>query len=392
MAHNFVSRWTPSQEEWKKLPELHKIKGEKPASCCECSHGCGLSLVSGTKVWVDFQAPLLIVETSSSPCSQAPASAATASASGPATTSVRHPRLDIAEVVKGLQLLGFGKTTPDPLTFDERYTAQLSDTARTNLTSSHTMDAPTIKSASRRLVSMLLAAVAANLNALYSATIAPVTEGEDGFDFEIAQRTVVNLPDPALSDRITASSILINSIVLLLTARGLLDRTDVLATLQNSVFKLGAKSKFTSNATQWLRAMHTALRGDFAAIRDVLERRERFFSPLKHLEQNPFTIFGAALVTNNGPAARAFFRTELPREVAEAKKIGWKPADPGADDAPAAAAAGAAAAPSPVRTQPKGGHGAGDSDAPTRPSRKRKRGAGKGAGKGGHDGKKKGDG
>lgn len=379
MAHNFVSPWTPDQSDWTRLPELVKVK-PNPCLAFLCSYGCGLSLIGGVKWWADFSAPLLITDTSRSNCPNAPSASAGATgagASGPAA-AVRHPRIDMAAVMTRLPRdpNGLGPQV-EVLTLDERYMSHISESQRVNLSAAHTIDAPHLRMHERRLLRQLLTAVASTINGILAALL---VEGEQAGaaaaatskDFDVPHRAVI-LGEPA-SSKSKASSLLQGALIKILTARGLTERIDSLQTLQQQVFRITAKgdkpARNQTHQVQWLKAMHDCLRPDLAAIRDVLERKDRFFDPTQHLEQNCFTVLGAALTTGDAPAVRAFHRTELAREKAEAKKLGWKEPDPAHRGDEAASASGpAAAAPSPDRT----GTADGDAGKDGKPSRKRPR-------------------
>jgi hypothetical protein len=322
----------------------------------------------------------MITDTSASPCPNN-SSPGQAAASAAASTSVqtRHPRIDLAAAMPKLQLEALGKSPADVMLFDERYTAQITEAQRVALNSAHTIDSPTFKHQARRFICQLLSAVAAILNALYAATAAP---GDQTKDFEVTHKLVVK--DQPAASKIKASALLMNSLIFVMTARGLFDRSESLQILQNHVFRPNGKGnggKFIAHSVQWLKGMHTAVREDCATVRDVLERPERFFAPLQFLEQNPFTVLGAATTTNDAPAARHFFRTELPREVAEAKKIGWKPQEAQQDGA-------GAAAPSPTASRTGQGGDAKDGQGKP-PPRKRGRSGGRGGGDRNKDAKDK---
>jgi len=340
MAHNFTSTWTPPKATWDKVSDLAKLQAE-PGPVFSCAYGCGLSVVAGQKVWVDFSSGTAITDGQAPQCPHAPASAASAASPQTitATPAPRHPRVDPASVMGKLKRDDLDPD-PDVLTFDERYTATLTQTASTNLKASHTVDAPTIKSHSGRLIRQVLAIILAMLNPIWATLVTDPKAGETSKDFQVASKTIHKT---TTSTDHKASSIIGSVILLIMTARGLMERVDTLQILQANIFRVGRiqGKSFTAHQSTWLKAMHTALRGDFAAIRDVLEKPDRLFNPNPHLEQNSFTVLGAAVSTRDASAIRAFFRTELLREQAEAKKIGWKP--PNDDKVPTATAAGAAA-------------------------------------------------
>ena len=342
MAHQFTSSWTPSKTAWDKVSDLVKIQAE-PGPVFSCAYGCGLSSVAGTKAWVDFSSSTVIVDAQLPTCPHSPSATSSSSASAQTSgTSVapRHPRIDPAALLPKLKRDHL-EPDPDIMTYDERYTASLSATASTTLKAAHTVDAPTIKAHSGRLVRQILCIVAAMLNAIWASLLADPPAGEAKKDFKVSTKTIVKNPKP--DEEHQASTVVQNAMFLLMTARGLIDRVDSLQVLQAQIFRTSGRGKsFTSHQSQWLKAMHTSLRGDFATIRDVLERPDRLMNPMPHLEQNPFTVLGAAVTSLDASAIRAFFRTELPREQNEAKKIGWKPPSDN-KQIPAATAAGAAA-------------------------------------------------
>lgn len=380
MSHSFVSKWTPSADQWNRIPDLVRIRAE-PGDCFMCSYGCGLSAIGGSKAWADFSAGILITETTTSPCANSPSGAggsASASAGTAASSTVRHPRIDMAAIVPKLKLTSTGPE-PEILTYDERFMATVSEASRVAISAAHTIDAPTVRQQNTRLIRQLLSTAAALLNGIFSTILA----GTPSPDFDVAHHAVIK--DQPVADKSKASSLLQSAMIFIITARGLIDRGESLQTLQAQTFKVVKPGqKFSPHNNAWLKGMHTALRGDYAAIRDVVERPERVFSPLNWLEQNSFTVLGAAIVTRDASAVRAFFRLELPRETSEAKKIGWKPPDPDAASAEPAAGAAGGAAPSPDRSggdKPKGGGGKQGGDGKPPKKRRRKDGGNKPGGK-----------
>jgi len=424
MSHNFVSSYTPTEADWAKVSELAKAISV-PSTCFMCSHSCGLSLVSGTSWWADFRAGTLITDSAGKSCHCAPgASAGSAAASASSAPAPRHPRVDMASALPKLPLSSLGPQA-EILTFDERFMAFITEESRVHMSAAHTIDAPTFKAHAYRLLRQILGAVAAQLNGLFAVMITPnpttaasrgvaswsstsssstsasasLGSGAAGgggvaatvappsdFDFNVAHRHIIK--GRPVSEFSRASKILQGAILLALTGRGLLDRVESLQVTQTQVFRppTAAKTRFQSAA--WLRAMHDAYRSDMAAIRDVLERPDHFFNSAQYLDSNPFTVLGTAATTGDAPAIRAFFRTELPREKAEAKKLGWKEPDADArpSGGPKASGAGDAAVPSPDRS------GANDSKDTSSPDKKkRKRGAGGGGRGGGRTGKTDGE-
>lgn len=389
-GHSFSAGWQPTDEDWNDIPGLVALGKKKVPQCFLCTNGCGLSLVSGTKVWCDFGTGTVITDTSTSHCpNRKSATDAEESASG--QPSVRHPRVDVAAMLPKL-LLASLNPKPDPQTHDERYVAQLGSAAKVALNASHTIEPSTLRANEQRLSRQIIDIVTAELNAIY------VKLNADGGkrDFDIEHRFIIkNRPG---SEKSTASAVVLAAMVKMFALRGITDRVHSCQSLQQGVFRIKHKqgTPFQAHQVAWIRGMHESIRPDLAALRDTIERPDRVLTPLNHLQQNPFIVFGAALITNDTAATRAFFRTELPRELSVAKKIGWKaPADGGTDE-PAAAAAGAAAAAAAASDLDGAGDSAGAAARPSpvragakpnpkrtsskqqRPQRKRPRNAGKG--------------
>lgn len=382
MAHSFLSKWTPTEADWKKLPELVALRAT-PTDCFMCSNGCGLSAVVGLKVWVDFSAPQLVTDMAGSPCpyAQISSTSASASASASARSGVVHARVDLAATLTKLKLSSLAPQ-PDVLTMDGRYTAHLSEAARVALNTAHTIEPPTIKNQSFRLIRQILKTVMAVLNGAMAPALA--TESKD---YAVPNSAIIegHTGDTKLSDNLQGA------LVLLSVARGLFDRAEMLQTLQANYYRTtGKKGKaFQSHQNAWLKAMHTSLGSDFAAVRDTLEKPERLLSPLKYLDQNTFMVLGLAVTTNDASAVRTYLRLELPRETQEAKRIGWNKPSPANGNKP-----------SPTRTTATGAGAAadaagadGDDDdktdgdkADTNPTKKkRKRGGGRPNGGGNKD-------
>ena len=347
-GHNFTAAVTPARPVWDSIPALHAFSPSGPVTIFMCSYGCGLYAVPGLKDWVDLASKMMVGGDAQAPCPNAPRSSTAASAgsgSDPSPSMVRHPRVDFQALMVPAATHPSFNPTPATLTYDERLMAQSGEAARMAASQKHLMDPVTVRDAERRILRQAFDILASGI----AVTFASIVARSGAFkDHEIAASSLVKNGG---TSSVKVKDLQTVMFALIVAVRGFVERVDHLVEVQHKVYKPLA------SGSSWLKAIHESLRGDVATLRDVIEKPGRLFSLAQYLESNSFAALGAAVTTRDASALRAFFRRELPREEAQAKKLGWKPAkqgktEGGDDD-------DAAAAPSPDRSASTGAAAAG---------------------------------
>ena len=370
-GHNFSSSVTPSEAVWNSIPTLKDFSGI-PTTVFMCSYGCGLYAVPGLKDWVDLASKVMVGSDAQLPCPYAPrtqGAAGSSPASDPGHPPVRHPRVDFPSLMTPSTAHPSFLPTPVTITYDERLMASMAEPARIAASQKHTMDPVTIREAERRILRQIFDILASGI----AVTFANIIAHSGAFkDREVSAATLVKNGG---TEKTKIKDLQKSMFTLLICGRGLLERVDHLVEVQHKIFRSLA------SGSSWLKGIHEVLRPDLAAMRDVIEKPGRLFNSAQYLESISFASLGAAITSRDASATRAFFRRELPREEAQAKKLGWKPSTkPKADEG----SVEDAAAPSPDRPAPATAAGAaapsatGDGKGRTRkpnPKKKRRRAA-----------------
>lgn len=370
-GHSFAgSSWTPSADRWKSIPGLEG-KCETPEAVIPCTHGCGYNMIPALSIWVDFGRKILQTDTSRVDCDRAPARASASTTPSAGTPAVRHVRPDIAKVVPAVGLRTPIGPRPDIIQFDDRFMAAAKDEQKQRAITAHTFAPPNLRQVERRFVRQGLDVVGTLVNALYLESIASSAIGRHTVSIQRAVKGETNIKGEAR--HITVSDLLVNLISIIFVLRGIVERVDHLATVQGTIFP-------TVKHHEFLNQMMLSMADEFAIVKDCLEKPERFWAAnlVQHVEGLSVFALGAGVFSHDASAVRAFFRTEVAREEAAAKKLGWKPSavvaasSSAVDASPAATAAGAAAQPSPVRQQQQQQKKGDKRDKP--PTKKRRRG------------------
>lgn len=387
-GHNFSSSYTPTKAQWDAIPALVAHSTE-PTTMFMCSNGCGLSTVPGMREWIDLAHKTTVGEAAIGPCPNgqpAPAGTGTAAAAPTSASQLpRHPRVDFLSLMVPSSKHPSFAPAPQALTFDERLMSGVPEQQRISISQQHTLEPVNLRDQERRTIRQVLDTIAGSMAALFA-----VIDTDDAFKGkEVQIRSYAKAA--GATDKVKVGDHVLNMFTLAVTLRGVIERVDHILAVQHKIYK---SLSFTNS---WVKGMHEALRTDFAAVRDVVERPDRISTPGQFLESTSFAAIGAAMVQRDASAARAFFRLELPREDSIAKKLGWKPprtSDGGGGgdgaDAPAASAAGAAAA---QRRDQKNGDKPKNGNKPNKPNpKKRRRGGDRKQGGGGDGDKSKSDG
>ena len=335
-GHAFNLPDVPTQDEWDDVVGLKELI-PVAKKVFYCSNGCGLAYLPTIRPWIDITGKSLIAEDARSPCpnqKDSGDSAAAASSAAP-TPPARHARVGFtALMVKATSHPSFAPT-PAVAINDEKYMASLSETAKVVVQQQHTSEPSALRDVRDRCVRQALTAVTAGLGVVFAA----IQADDDFKNKEVATTSYIKAGVPDKS-QIKVLDIVHGLFALMVTTRGIIERTDHIATVGYRLYKSVCVNG------QWIRAMHEHLRADLAVFRDAIERPDRLYSPGQHLESTALAALGSAVVSQDASAMRAFYRAELPREESTAKKLGWKPSSsPSPSSAsPAASAAGAAAA------------------------------------------------
>jgi len=340
-GHNFSASHKPTQAQWDNIQALKDHSGE-PLTMFMCSNGCGLSTVPGLRAWVDLAHKTTVDESAQGPCPNGIASAPSGTGGAAAAAAAspqhpRHPRVDFLSLMVPATKHSNFSPAPQALTFDERLMSNVPESARISISQQHTLEPSNLRDQERRSIRQLLDVITGSMAALWA-----VIDSDAAFKAkEVGIKSFAKAATTA--EKVKTGDHVLNMFALVVTLRGVVEHTDHIIAVQHKIYKS------LSFSSSWIKGMHEALRPDFAAIRDVVERPERIGSPGQFLEATSFASIGAAMVQRDASTARAFFRRELPREDAIAKKLGWKPparsGDGGGADADAAASAAGAAAP-----------------------------------------------
>ena len=331
-GHNFAgAQWTPDQATHNAVPGLSAVCGT-PMASIPCSNGCGYNLIPSHSIWVDYGRKLLQKDTAKVHCDRNPrGGAAAASAAGGAVQvqqRVPHTRPDLGQAASKMKMSAPYAVRPDVTSCDERAMAKVKEEIRQRIIMAPQMTPPNLRQLERRITRQLMDVVIAMAAGMCVEAASSTTNIKDA---HIRWSYIIR----GATGFISASDFAQNLLVYLLTLRGWIERIDHLSFVQSTVYKELKDMEF-------LATMRTAMGQEVAEIRECCEKLERFGAPavLTHLEGTPSFTLGVAVASRDESAMRAFFRAELPREEAAAKKVGWRPPAPGAGAAAGAAGGG----------------------------------------------------
>jgi len=369
-GHNFAgAQWTPDTATHNAVPGLSTVCSS-PQPSIPCANGCGYNLIPSHSIWVDYGRKVLQKDTAKVHCDRNHrAGAAAASAAGGAAQvqqRVPHTRPDLGQACPKMKMSAPYSVRPDITSCDERAMAKVKEEVRQRIIMAPQMTPPNLRQLERRITRQLIDVIIAYASGMWIEATSPTTT-ENFKDAHIRWCHIIR----GAQGFVSTADFSQNLLMYLLVLRGWMERIDHLSFVQSSVFKELKDMEF-------LATMRTAMGQEVAEIRECCEKLERFGAPsvINHLEGTSSFALDVAIATRDETALRAFFRAELPREEAAAKKVGWKPPSSAAGAASGAAGGGGGGGSSGAASTSTGRHGKGKSGfRPKKGSTKPKSGA-----------------